>query len=505
MAGGLNFVHTDTMLVANGLVGKRNARPGQAKGDEASQGKPGRSPARKDRDRLFYADSFHRLNGITQVLSPSLKVPALHNRLTHSMKVAQVARSIAEQLIRKSYDDTGLRKHILKHGGIDADVVEAAALAHDLGHPPFGHIAEAQLDAIARRGSSAIRADGFEGNAQTFRIITKTEPYKIIGDGLSLTRATRAAVLKYPWPRPNLHIDKPAEHDRKMRDEPQYAAKWKKFGYYSSEAADFQDARSWLPVEMRQGEHQSLEATIMDIADDITYAVHDIEDFYKGSLLDMLAIRGELKDYIDSPQSFSGQAFRHLERSLSKKYPGIFNAAFMRNVMEKIVIPNFSVRFQTRYDGTDRACQKVRQFASDAVDSLINAVEPADPQKTKVGAYLFLDNQAWHVVQLYKQIVRDFVIGRSDVALIQRSQAALIQELHDELVLWRAEADRADATHSLPARLRDENDYYGSNGPFGSIDRMPIDYLCTLTDAQVYQLHSVLKSLEAPEIVRASL
>jgi dGTPase len=124
------------------------------------------SPFRVDRDRIVSSPFFARLGGVTQVISPGGAGLLVHNRLTHSLKVAQVGRAIAERLAPN--------KDVLdKLGGCDPDVVEAAALAHDLGHPPFGHLGERVLDQLARQRLRL--RDGFEGNAQSYRIVTSTE------------------------------------------------------------------------------------------------------------------------------------------------------------------------------------------------------------------------------------------------------------------------------------------------------------------------------------------
>ena len=122
------------------------------------------SPFRVDRDRIAASPFFARLAGVTQVVSPNGPGLLLHNRLTHSLQVAQVARAIAEHLAGDPLT------RATSCGGCDPDVVEAAALAHDLGHPPFGHLGEQVLDRLARDRLGL--ADGFEGNAQSFRIVT---------------------------------------------------------------------------------------------------------------------------------------------------------------------------------------------------------------------------------------------------------------------------------------------------------------------------------------------
>src|SRR3954469_10326906 len=153
------------------------------------------SPFRVDRDRIVSSPFFARLGGVTQVISPGGGGLLVHNRLTHSLKVAQVGRAIAERLMR----DVRYGAVLEKLGGCDPDVVEAAALAHDLGHPPFGHLGEQVLDRLARQRLRL--RDGFEGNAQSFRIVTTIDLHGPSGTGLDLTAAVRAAVLKYPWTR----------------------------------------------------------------------------------------------------------------------------------------------------------------------------------------------------------------------------------------------------------------------------------------------------------------
>lgn len=144
------------------MARKRNSRTfDQQARFRAEETRDGRSPAERDRDRILYASPFARLAEITQVVSPD-RGYVFHNRLTHSLKVAQISRRIAERLLREQSDD------IDAIGGLDPNVAEAAGLAHDLGHPPFGHIAEYELNSLT---TAAGARDGYEGNAQSFRIV----------------------------------------------------------------------------------------------------------------------------------------------------------------------------------------------------------------------------------------------------------------------------------------------------------------------------------------------
>lgn len=212
-----------------------------------------RTPAQRDRDRLLYASAFRRLANVTQVVAAEHGY-VFHNRLTHTLKVAQIGRRLAESINSKAKT----KKLAQSLGGLDPDVVEAAGLAHDLGHPPFGHLAEKVLDAaIVGHGV----AGGYEGNAQSFRIVTRlavrTEEKE--ERGLNLTRATLNAILKYPWVR---------------KTTGKAHSKW---SVYDSEEHIFE----WVRGSRKADTAKSLEAEVMDFADDIAYSIYDLEDFYK--------------------------------------------------------------------------------------------------------------------------------------------------------------------------------------------------------------------------------
>ena len=222
-------------------VHARAARRSDRTGD-TMPGDLAASPFRAYRDRISASAFFARLGGVTQVVSPSGSGLLLHNRLTHSLKVAQVARAIAERLLA----DPVTSAELDELGGCDLDVVEAAGLGHDLGHPPFGHLGESVLDRLARERFAL--PDGFEGNAQTYRVVTRIDVRGVEGKGLDLTAAVRAALLKYPWTRRSPVPRQAAELPRGA-SEPAGAPGTgaAKFSAYSTELDDLLDAR--IPFE----------------------------------------------------------------------------------------------------------------------------------------------------------------------------------------------------------------------------------------------------------------
>lgn len=206
----------------------------------------------RDRDRIIHSTAFRRLKGKTQVFVAN-EGDYFRTRLTHSLEVAQIARSLAHSM------------------NIDVDLAETIALSHDLGHPPFGHAGEDQLHA------SMMPWGGFDHNVQTFRVITKLEVRYPAWDGLNLTWETLEGIVKHNGPVGH-HMAEPS---------------WKSI-------VDFND--QW---DLRTDTFASLEAQVAAIADDIAYNNHDVDDGLRAELF-------TIADLIDVPMI--GPAIRSVQK-----------------------------------------------------------------------------------------------------------------------------------------------------------------------------------------------
>nr|WP_225444576.1 dNTP triphosphohydrolase [Pseudomarimonas arenosa] len=397
-----------------------------------------RSPFQKDRDRVLYCDYFSRLSGVTQVVS-SAEGSVFHNRLTHSLKVAQVARRLAERLVAKYDISTDL---------LNPDVVETAALAHDLGHPPFGHAAEMELCKLAEKEFGL--PDGFEGNAQTFRILTRLATSRSAGVvGLDLTRASLAAVTKYPWRR-DLNED---SKDKARR----------KFGAY-------EDDLHALDFAIGDRKEQSLEAQIMDVADAITYSVHDLEDFYRAGLIPL--------ERLMKNRSYLRAFFKRWERdkpnSESRKY---MNTDSNFQAVENLLDLVFK---EIAEPGTQKEAELLEGFRSQAITQFLAGIE-----YDAASASISLAEEHDHQTNFLQRLVWDYVILSPRLSTQQTGQVRVVRHLARHF----HEALTGGELAKVPTRFRATADelYQGKNQQ--TLSRLAIDIVASLSEAEALAIH----------------
>lgn len=474
-----------------------------AGGEERNSRKSGRSKrpddvrteAQRDIDRITYATEWRRLGSVTQVISPFDENPDLHNRLTHSEKVAQVARSIGHAVLADSSNHSVLRKL----GGFDIHVCEAAALAHDLGHPPFGHTGEELLDVAARQSLGL--SDGFEGNAQTFRILTTGNSRSLQYEGLDLTYATLAAVLKYPWARRKPHDD-PEEHKRSLKTDPDYRRHWRKFNVYSDHVNFMEEVRSFVRGRISE-ETQTLEASVMDMADDISYAVHDLEDFIVSGVLSIAPVLRDLALYLkyasgeEIPESFN--PFIAAASKLELDYRDYYS----REAMIAAVV---AVQTQLgKIAGADSITQpqrvaRVRELGSNLIGKYISQFEVKQDPLWEHGPHIGLKQAAWHEVQVLKVITKSYIIQRPDLALHQRGLRMVLDGLVHQLRRWLH--DKTDR-HRLPPWLDERAELIRKRGGCEgelSVNRCILDFICTLGDSQCRTYHQRLSGADVQHL-----
>lgn len=406
----------------------------------------------RDRDRILYSSAFHRLAGVTQIVRAG-ELDIFHTRQQHTYKVAQIGRRLAEHIREKQPSEAA------RHG-LHPEVVEAACLAHDLGHPPFGHAAETELDAIVRDPTLAGGAkedaaeDGYEGNAQTFRILTKLAVrYGRDTPGLDLTRATLAATLKYPWLRDLT--------DKK---------KSKKWSAYATEEKQFLWARAHCQPDLK-----TAEAELMDWADDIAYSVHDLEDFHRVGVIPwerIIAdgnsaglIAGANKDWAKDP---SCPADSHAR----------LQTAFAR-IQRKVEL--FPAMTSESYDGSREQRRQLRNYCSTLIGQYVRA---ASLSATESGETVEIQGAAADEVRLLKYFARHYVIGLPALHAQQYGQRRIIRELFG---IFLTEG-KTGSSRMLPPRMR----YIWEDNHSDPPARLAADCVASLTENEAYSLHARL-------------
>ena len=339
----------------------------------------------RDRARVLHSSALRRLGAKTQVLEPAGGDFA-RTRLTHSLEVAQVGREMATEL------------------GVSPDVVDMACLAHDLGHPPFGHNGERALNEWASD------IGGFEGNAQTLRLLTRLEP-KVFSDnglpaGLNLTRAALDATCKYPWSAERAVIDSGADRSSK-------------FGVYQDDMQVFE----WMRAGAPEGK-KCIEAQIMDFADDVAYSVHDFEDAIVSGFIKLEEVAAaSQRDYLLSQiKAWAGDQLsaEQLDQALARLQASQY--------------------WPSEFDGSTRALASLKNLTSAMIGAFVGRVTDATMANassvtlTRYRANVVETPEVLAEISVLKGLVSVFLMSHESRRPFYEWQRAILKELADALL-----------------------------------------------------------------------
>ncbi|WP_330267090.1 deoxyguanosinetriphosphate triphosphohydrolase [Streptomyces griseorubiginosus] len=392
--------------------------------------RPGRTAFQRDRARILHSAALRRLAGKTQVVTPGTLSQVWdaspRTRLTHSLECAQVGRELGAAL------------------GCDPDLVEAACLAHDLGHPPFGHNGEQALNEFADD------CGGFEGNAQSLRLLTRIEPKRFTEEGsvgLNLTRATLDAATKYPWPRG--------------------AHSTRKFGVYEDDRPVF----DWIRKEAPDT-RTTFEAQVMDWSDDVAYSVHDVED-------------GLHAGHID-PNSLHAEPERRavFEVALGRYVPEDTDPAELAAALDRLQDQEW---WPHGYDGSAVAQARLKDATSQLIGRFCLSAEAATRERygtgrlTRYGAELVVPHETRLECAVLKAVADRYVMQRAEQERLRADQRIVVAEL--------AEALTARAPDGLDPQFRALFDRAPDDR---ARKRVIVDQIASLTDASARSLHARL-------------
>ena len=378
----------------------------------------GRRAFARDKARVLHSAGLRRLSAKTQVMSAGAD-DFPRTRLTHTLEVAQIGRELGDAL------------------GCDPDLVETACLVHDLGHPPFGHNGEEALH------KASLEIGGFEGNAQTFRLLTRLES-KTIRDGrslgLNLTRATLDAATKYPWA---------------------FDGKNPKFGFYEEDKEIF----DWVRLNAK-GQTKVFEAQVMDIADDIAYSVHDIEDAIYGQHFSPLALDSE-------PE------FKEVVKLAATEYASEINEDNLNKALNSLIKQSWWVK---SFTATQVDMAALKNMTSHLIGKFTEEIEQATKAGnkaenfTRYHANLIVPLETKAQIAVLKAVVNLFVMQRKGAAENYAKEQDLILNIVDGL---------QNNPQKLDPQFKHQFDNAGSSK---EAKRAVIDQVASLTDSSARRL-----------------
>ncbi|MGQ4001700.1 dNTP triphosphohydrolase [Francisellaceae bacterium CB299] len=403
------------------------------------------SPFRRDYARVIHSSSFRRLQAKTQIF-PSLENDFFRNRLTHSLEVAQIAKSIAVKLNNE---------HNLN---LDYDLIETAALCHDIGHPPFGHNGEVALNKKMKEYG------GFESNAQTLRLISHTAKKDVDQKqsfGLNLTYRTLAATIKYDnlIPIDSIKVTK---------------------GYYQEEAMLVNDIKQNLlkPYGATTVDNfKTIECYIMDVADDIAYSTYDVEDALKGGFIDPLSMAS-----IDDVLLNKIHSAMPKELDISKDD--------IRDILKSIFtdVIDFSADCRDIYNKSKNIANNSllrTKLTSKLVNSCIENISIDINSDIPIISKVYLNNEIQKQVEVLKKYILFKIIKSPKLNILRYRGREIISEIFD--ILISSELDDSLLPDDIGAI------FYSADTQQQKA-RIISDYISSMTDRYIIELYNQFKS-----------
>lgn len=487
-----------------------------------------RSPFRRDYARIVHTPAFRRLQRKTQ-LFPGDESDFFRNRMTHSLEVAQIAKSIAirlNHLIRGKYGEDA--------GCIDTDLVELISLAHDMGHPPFGHTGEYALQ------EKMHKAGGFEGNAQTLRILSRLEKRQTIplgGDaldfvefaderdlrvGLNLCFRSLASVLKYDNSIPRIAAN-------------QNLCK----GYYASEASlvdRIKRAVLGKRYDAFKGDFEVIEMQIMDLADDIAYSTYDFEDALKAGFASPLELIMQLNSNAEIRDAVARKLFKsEIGRDYPEGTPANEDRVAFEKIQTRMLLAVFGLLKNYLLESEDNLTNEERQqlsdadaerraiavsilavrlqrlstelaqngyvralFTSDIVGKRIRAVAIDVNEEIPAMSLLRIAPEVRFEIDVLKHLTYELHIKSPRLKLVEYRGSQIVRELFDCF-------DKDTNGELLPNDWRGRLQAIRSFSDYGEMrQRLICDYIAGMTDAYALDVYSRLKTTNPATLFRPS-
>ncbi|WP_037027184.1 anti-phage deoxyguanosine triphosphatase [Psychromonas aquimarina] len=413
-----------------------------------------RSPFQRDKARVLHSAAFRRLQSKTQIHNNGLS-DFYRTRLTHSLEVAQIGAGIIAhlQLVQPEFAS-------LLPGN---DLIETICLSHDIGHPPFGHGGETALNYMM------INHGGFEGNGQTFRILTQLEPYTEF-NGMNLTRRSLLGIVKYPVYLSEISAPYPQDTSRNFRE--LKTEEWMPGkGIYDHDKELLENVLSPLSSSDRKlfgkqrpqdnnlklhkkSRYKSIDCSIMEIADDIAYGVHDLEDAIAMGIVSKTLWQEKVATQLAEINSFC------LADQLTELTNNLFSLQHFKRKDAIGALVNTLI--------TSIEIKKVNEDFSDPLLAYNAYLAPA----------------MFKVLEILKGFVLNYVIKSPDLQVLEYRGQLIVMELF--------EAFNAGPQRFLPEHAK--RLWLAQNGDVSREKRVIADYISSLTDNHALRLHARLFS-----------